>query len=109
MYPAICKLWKNARSELIPFLDYEVQIRRIICSTNTIESLNTRYRRAVRARGRFPNNATALKRLYLMTRSTDPASQGRTPWVTRSKPTPNTFTTTFESQINRNAPDQIHR
>jgi hypothetical protein len=45
--------------------------------TNAIESLNARYRRAVRARGHFPNDAAALKCLYLVTRSLDPtAGQG---------------------------------
>lgn len=42
MYPAIRMLWENAWSEFIPFLDYDVEIRRIICSTNAIESLNAR-------------------------------------------------------------------
>ncbi|WP_460579797.1 IS256 family transposase [Humibacter ginsengisoli] len=72
MYPAIRVLWENAWGEFIPFLDYDVEIRRIICSTNAIESLNARYRRAVRARGHFPNDAAALKCLYLVTRSLDP-------------------------------------
>jgi site-specific recombinase XerC len=54
-YPAISKLWENAWSEFIPFLDYNVEIRRVICSTNAIESLNARYRRAVRARGQAPS------------------------------------------------------
>lgn len=49
-YPAISTLWPNAWSEFVPFLDWDVEIRRIICSTNAIESLNTRYRHAVRAR-----------------------------------------------------------
>lgn len=53
-YPAIIRLWRTAWSEFIPLLDYDVEIRRIICSTNAIESLNARYRRAVRARGHFP-------------------------------------------------------
>ena len=39
----------------MPFLDYDVEIRKIICSTNAIESLNARYRRAVRVRGDLPN------------------------------------------------------
>ena len=47
-YPAVIRLWDNAWSEFIPFLDYDVEIRRVICSTNSIESLNARYRRAVR-------------------------------------------------------------
>ena len=53
-YRAIIRLWRNAWNEFIPFLDYDVEIRRVICSTNAIESLNARYRRAVRARGHFP-------------------------------------------------------
>lgn len=65
---------------------YDVGIRRIICSTNAIESLNARYRRAVRARGHFPNDAAALKCLYLATRSLDPTGRGWARWVSRSKP-----------------------
>ena len=52
-YPAIIRLWENAWSEFVPFLDYDVEIRRVICSTNAVESLNARYRRAIRARGHF--------------------------------------------------------
>ena len=48
---AIIRLWNNAWDEFIPFLDYDVEIRQVICSTNAIESLNARYRRAVKARG----------------------------------------------------------
>jgi putative transposase len=71
-YPAISGLWENAWSEFIPFLDYNVEIRRVICSTNAIESINARYRPAVRAQGHFPNDTAALKCLYLATRSLDP-------------------------------------
>ncbi|ALE83702.1 transposase [Pseudonocardia sp. HH130629-09] len=53
-YAAMIRLWRNAWEEFVPFLDYDVEIRRVICSTNAIESLNARYRRAVRARGHFP-------------------------------------------------------
>ena len=53
----------------VPFLDYDVEIRRVICSTNAIESVNARYRRAVRARGHFPTEQAALKCLYLATRA----------------------------------------
>ena len=48
------RLWDNAWDEFIPFLDYDVEIRKVICSTNAIESLNARYRRAIKARGHFP-------------------------------------------------------
>jgi transposase-like protein len=53
-YAAIIRLWENAWEEFIPFLDYDTEIRQVICSTNAIESLNARYRRAVKARGHFP-------------------------------------------------------
>ncbi|HSU09265.1 MAG TPA: transposase, partial [Pseudonocardia sp.] len=62
-----------------------------IPSTNAIESLNARYRRAVRARGHFPNDAAALKCLYLVTRSLDPTGRGRARWVIRWKAALNAF------------------
>ncbi|MDF3312847.1 IS256 family transposase [Rhodococcus sp. T2V] len=98
-YPAIVRLWENAWSEFVPFLDYDAEIRRVICSTNAIESLNARYRRAVRARGHFPSDQAALKCLYLATRALDPTGQGRARWVTRWKPALNAFAITFEGRI----------
>jgi transposase-like protein len=59
-YPAIKTLWSNAWSEFVPFLDYSPEIRRVIYSTNAIESLNARFRRATRARGHFPNEQAAM-------------------------------------------------
>ena len=53
-YGAVIRLWENAWEQFIPFLDYDREIRTVICSTNAIESLNARYRRAVKARGHFP-------------------------------------------------------
>jgi hypothetical protein len=53
------------------FLDYDVEIRKIICSINVVESLNAHYRRAVRARGHFPTEQAVPKCLYLVTRSLD--------------------------------------
>jgi putative transposase len=48
-YPAIVRLWDNAWQEFIPFLDYDVEIRTVLCSTNAIESLNARYRKVLDA------------------------------------------------------------
>ena len=81
--------------EFVPFLDYDVEIRRIICTTNAIESLNARYRRAVKARGHFPTELAALKCLYLVTRSLDPTGTGITRWTARWKPALNAFAITF--------------
>src|SRR2546423_344144 len=94
-YPAVVRLWDNAWQEFIPFLDYDVEIRRVLCSTNAIESLNARYRRAIKARGHFPSEQAALKCLYLVTRSLDPTGQGRARWTMRWKPALNAFAITF--------------
>jgi transposase-like protein len=55
-YPAVIRMWDNAWQEFIPFLDYDLEIRQVICSTNAIESLNACYRRAIKARGHFPSD-----------------------------------------------------
>jgi transposase-like protein len=98
-YPAIVTLWRSAWEEFIPFLDYDIEIRKIICSTNAIESLNARYRRAVRARGHFPTDQAALKCLYLVTRSLDPTGRSKARWAIRWKPALNAFAITFAGRI----------
>jgi putative transposase len=98
-YPAVIRLWDHAWAEFIPFLDYDVEIRRVICSTNAIESLNARYRRAIKARGHFPNEQAALKCLYLVTRSLDPTGVGRARWTMRWKPALNAFAITFADRF----------
>lgn len=97
-YSAVIRLWRNAWTEFVPFLDYDVEIRTVLCSTNAIESLNARYRRAVRARGHFPTEQAALKCLYLVTRSLDPTGTGRTRWAMRWKPVINAFSITFSDR-----------
>ena len=94
-YGAIIRLWRNAWEQFIPFLDYDVEIRTVLCSTNAIESLNARYRRAVKARGHFPTEQAALKCLYLVTRSLDPTGAGQIRWTMRWKPVINAFAITF--------------
>jgi putative transposase len=94
-YGAIVRLWENSWGEFIPFLDYDIEIRKVLCSTNAIESLNARYRRAVKARGHFPTEQAALKCLYLVTRSLDPTGQGKARWAMRWKPALNAFAITF--------------
>ena len=98
-YPAIRTLWANAWSEFVPFLDYSPEIRRVIYSTDAIESLNARFRRATRARGHFPNEQAALKCLYLVVRSLDPKGTGQQRWMNRWKPALNAFAITFESRL----------
>jgi len=84
------------------FLDYSPEIRRVIYSTNAIESLNARFRRATRARGHFPNEQAALKCLYLVylvVRSLDPTGTGQARWMNRWKPALNAFAFTFEGRL----------
>lgn len=98
-YPAMIQLWRNAWAEFIPFLDYDVEIRRVLYSTNAIESLNARFRRAVRARGHFPNEQSAMKTLYLVVRALDPKGTGQTRWAVRWKPALNAFAITFSDRM----------
>ena len=98
-YPAAVRLWRNAWQEFIPFLDYDTEIRKVICSTNAIESLNARYRRAIRVRGHFPTEQAALKCLYLVTRSLDPTGTGQKRWTMRWKPALNAVAITFADRI----------
>jgi len=65
----------------------------------TIESLNARYRRAIRARGHFPTEQAAMKCLYLVTRSLDPTGRGKARWAMRWKPALNAFAITFNGRI----------
>jgi transposase-like protein len=98
-YPAIKTLWDNAWSEFVPFLDYSVEVRRVIYSTNAIESLHARMRRATRARGHFPTEQAAMKCLYLVVRSLDPTGKGAHRWMNRWKPALNAFAVTFEGRL----------
>jgi putative transposase len=65
-YPAMIDTWRRAWGEFIPFLAFPVELRRIVYTTNAVESLNARFRKAVRHRTHFPNEQAALKVLYLV-------------------------------------------
>ena len=71
-YPAIAPSWRRAWSEVIPFLDYPPEVRRLIYTTNAIEALNSKIRRAVRTRGHFPSDEAAAKLIYLALNATSP-------------------------------------
>jgi transposase-like protein len=98
-YPGITRLWESAWAEFVPFLAFEVEVRRVIFSTNAVESLNARFRRAIRARGHFPTDQAALKCLYLTLRSLDPTGRGRQRWAMRWKPALSAFALMFEGRI----------
>ena len=99
-YPAIIKLWENAWAEFVPFLAFDTEIRSVICTTNSIESLNSRIRRAVNARGHFPTEQAALKCVYLAIMSLDPTGKGRQRWANRWKRPLNAFEIAFPGRLN---------
>lgn len=98
-YPAIVKLWENAWEEFTPFLRFDTEIRRIVCTTNAIESVNARIRRAVKARGHFPNEQAALKCVSMAIMSLDPTGNGQARWTMRWKTALNAFDITFDGRL----------
>ena len=68
-YPAISPSWRADWTRLTPLFDYPPEIRRVIYTTNAIESLNYSLRRVLRNRGAFPNDASIMKLLYLALRN----------------------------------------
>lgn len=64
-YPAMIRSWENNWAEFVPFLEFPPELRKVVYTTNAIESLNARFRRAIRHRGHFPNEQAAMKVLYL--------------------------------------------
>ncbi len=83
----------------MPILSFPPPIRKIISTTNAIESLNARYRRSVNACGHFPNETAALKRLYLTTLALDPTGRGRKRWTSRWKEAMNAFDIAFDGRL----------
>ena len=65
-YPAIAPCWRRVWENVIPFFAFPEAVRKIIYTTNSIEAMNSKLRRAVRARGHFPNDEAAIKLLYLV-------------------------------------------
>jgi putative transposase len=65
-YPAIAMAWRRHWAAVIPFFAFPVDVRRLIYTTNAIEALNAKLRRAVRTRGHFPSDDSALKLLFLV-------------------------------------------
>ena len=69
-YPVIAQTWRRHWTEVIPFYAFPTEVRRIIYTTNSIEALHAKLRRAVRARGHFPTDEAVLKLLFLVLRLT---------------------------------------
>ncbi|MBG9260328.1 transposase, partial [Corynebacterium belfantii] len=65
-YPQSVKVWRDAWDRFVPFLQFPPAARRVLYTTNSIESLNAQLRKATRNWGQFPNDTAALKTLWLM-------------------------------------------
>jgi putative transposase len=64
-YPTISQMWRRHWGYVIPFFDYPPAIRKVIYTTNAIESLNRSLRKVIKTKGAFPNDASILKIFYL--------------------------------------------
>lgn len=70
-YPTIAASWRRRWSELSPFLAYPAEFRKMVYTTNAIESLNYRLRKLIKTKGHFPSAQAAMKVLYLALRDID--------------------------------------
>jgi putative transposase len=68
-YQAIGKLWKDNWQRVIPFFEFPGEVRRVIYTTNAVESLHMSLRKIIKTRGSFPSEEAALKLLYLALRN----------------------------------------
>jgi putative transposase len=64
-YPMITKTWQQAWEQVIPFLAFPADVRRILYTTNSIEALHRQVRKTIKTRGHFPNEDAARKLIYL--------------------------------------------
>jgi putative transposase len=67
--PAIVQSWRRVWEQVIPFFAYPLEIRKIIYTTNAIESLHMQLRKVLKSRGHFPNDEAATKLIYLALRN----------------------------------------
>ena len=99
-YPAMIRSWENSWAEFVPFLEYPAELRRVVYTTNAIESLNARFRRAVRHRGHFPNEQAAMKVLYLVATAKRKDRQNMTGKINGWKAILNTLSVHYGDRIN---------
>ncbi|GAB3977048.1 hypothetical protein GCM10029978_065630 [Actinoallomurus acanthiterrae] len=99
-YPAIERSWRAAWSEFTPYLAFPPEIRKVIYSTNMIESINARLRKVTRNRGHFPTEQAALKVLYLaVTELIEPKTRDRNHVAPHWKTALNAFALYFEDRL----------
>jgi putative transposase len=101
-HPAMIAMWERSWPEFVPFLGFPAEIRKLIYSTNGIESLNARFRAAVRRRGHFPTEQAAMKILYLTVRERRPNRANPTGRIPGWKAILNTLAMTYGDRLTNN-------
>lgn len=96
-YPQIARSWRNHWAHVIPFFAYAPEIRKVIYTTNAIESVNYSLRKITKTRGSFPNDEAAIKLLYLGLRN---ISQRWTMPIQNWKQAMSQLMIRFEAQFN---------
>ena len=76
-HPAVADVWRRAWQEFVPFLDLPAEIRRVVYTTNAIESYNYQLRKVTKTRGQFPNDEAAYKLIYLAICDIETRTTGR--------------------------------
>jgi putative transposase len=94
-YPSIAQAWRRAWDEVIPFFAFSPEIRRVIYTTNAVESLNRVIRKAIKTRGSFPSEDAAEKLIYLAIRGHEKSSRTVRGWLTAV----NQFAIMFEDRF----------
>ena len=94
-YPSIAQAWRRAWQEVIPFFAFSPEIRRVIYTTNAIESLNRIIRKAIKTRGSFPSEDAAEKLIYLAIRGHEKTARTVRGWLTAV----NQFAIMFEDRF----------
>jgi len=100
-YPGLLLPWKNAWTEFTPFLAFPPELRKVIYTTNAVESLNARYRAAIRRRGHFPTEIAALKVFYLATIRKEKGRIGPISRVLNWSPAYNALLLMYGERLNR--------
>jgi putative transposase len=68
-FPTIVKSWRTAWEQVIPFFAFPPEVRRVIYTTNGLESINARVRKIIKTRGHFPTDEAATKLIWLALRN----------------------------------------
>jgi putative transposase len=68
-FPTIGKMWRRAWSAVIPFFAFPPEVRRVVYTTNALESVHARIRKVIKTRGHFPNDDAATKLIWLALRN----------------------------------------